>query len=103
MIMRFRGGGVGHMSTRAATDFFKNDRDILDMESCQARREQYAPPNVEERDNDSDIYMNTDSEGSEAGEAVIEDDDEVSASESELVDYGYELDDEHQEIWGSQI
>jgi hypothetical protein len=29
--MRFRGGGVGHKSTREATDFFKKDRDRLDM------------------------------------------------------------------------
>ena len=29
--MRFRGGGVGHKSTRDATDFFKNDRDKSDL------------------------------------------------------------------------
>lgn len=29
--MRFRGGGVGHKSTREATDFFKKDRDRLDV------------------------------------------------------------------------
>ena len=29
--MRFRGGGVGHKSTREATDCFKNDRDKLDL------------------------------------------------------------------------
>jgi hypothetical protein len=27
---RFRGGGVGHASTRKATDFFKQDRDSRD-------------------------------------------------------------------------
>lgn len=26
--MRFRGGGVGHKTTREASDFFKNDRDV---------------------------------------------------------------------------
>ena len=30
MVMRFRGGGVGHKSTRDATNFFKTDRDLLD-------------------------------------------------------------------------
>jgi hypothetical protein len=30
--MRFRGGGVGHKSTREATNFFKKDRDCLDVE-----------------------------------------------------------------------
>jgi hypothetical protein len=29
--MRFRGGGVGHKSTREATDFFKQDRDQMDI------------------------------------------------------------------------
>jgi hypothetical protein len=31
MVMRYRGGGVGHKSTRDATDFFKSDRDALDV------------------------------------------------------------------------
>ena len=31
--MRFRGGGVGHKSTRGATDFFKQDRDRLDTKT----------------------------------------------------------------------
>jgi hypothetical protein len=30
-MMRFRGGGVGHKSTREATDFFRKDRNRLDM------------------------------------------------------------------------
>jgi hypothetical protein len=29
--MRFRGGGIGHRSTREATDHFKTDRDKLDI------------------------------------------------------------------------
>jgi len=30
MFMRYWGGGVGHLTTRAATDFFKTDRHPLD-------------------------------------------------------------------------
>jgi hypothetical protein len=30
MMMHFRGGGVGHNTTRRATDHFRNDRDGLD-------------------------------------------------------------------------
>lgn len=96
--MRFRGGGVGHMSTRAATDVFKHDRDILDTDLRQARQDQYAhgPPNVEEdSEGDSDlddIYMDT--EGSGAGEARVDEDNNSDVSESELDDYGYELNDE---------
>lgn len=32
MAMRFRGGGVGHKSTRVATDSFLTDRDRLDCQ-----------------------------------------------------------------------
>lgn len=35
--MRYRGGGVGHTSTREATDWFLKDRDPLDTASEQAR------------------------------------------------------------------
>ncbi len=31
--MCFRGGGVGHRSTRQATDFFKKDHDHLDRQT----------------------------------------------------------------------
>lgn len=93
MIMRFRGGGVGHTSTRAATDIFKQDRDILDMESRRARQKQCEPPTDEEEEGDDDIYMPVDTEGhgSEAAGEIEELEDELS--ESELIDYGYELED----------
>jgi hypothetical protein len=32
MAMRFRGSGVGHKSTRVATDCFLSDRDHLDLQ-----------------------------------------------------------------------
>jgi hypothetical protein len=31
MLMRFRGGGVGHRTTREATNIFLDDRDPLDQ------------------------------------------------------------------------
>ena len=36
MVMRFRGGGVGHKSTRDAANFFKTDRDPLDNDRHRA-------------------------------------------------------------------
>jgi len=36
--MRFRGGGVGHKSTREATDAFKKDRDLIDERAQLERR-----------------------------------------------------------------
>lgn len=97
--MRFRGGGVGHSSTRSATDSFKIDRDRLDMISQQLRTESNTQrhSNMEEGDSDGtdhdDIEMNAEKS---AGEREIEGevDEECQLSESELVDYGYELDSE---------
>jgi hypothetical protein len=93
MIMRFRGGGVGHTSTRAATNIFKADRDIRDiMESHHREEEQGAPvtdlSNVEEQEDDENIVA----EGSEDGI-----DGEGGLSESELADYGYEAEGESEE------
>ena len=62
-MMRFRGGGVGHKSTREATDSFKKDRDQLDIKS---NTEDEAMPEILE---------------SEPGEEEIEEDEEE--------DYGY--------------
>lgn len=76
MMMRFRGGGVGHTSTRDATDILKTDRDELDRRSQQARRDTIT---VEDEDI-SDEEMNGNEPADREGEL----------SESELFDYGYE-------------
>ena len=99
MMMRFRGGGVGHTSTRAATDAFKTDRNDLDRQSRQARNE---ASNVEEEEEIGDEEMNGNEsarpsnidieriiEGANA-EDEVEIDEEGELSESELIDYGYE-------------
>ena len=43
LMMRFRGGGVGHKSTRDATNFFKSDRDPLDLEPVLSESEEEEP------------------------------------------------------------
>jgi hypothetical protein len=78
MIMRFRGGGVGHTSTRTATNIFKADRDIRDIMESHHREE----------DDDENIVA----EGSEDGIG-----EEGGLSESELADYGYEAEGESEE------
>ena len=95
MIMRFRGGGVGHTSTRAATNIFKADRDVLDMKSGQNK----GPPTVTEP------YNVEDQDDEDMGEVFLEDsdveiDDEGELSESEVVDYRYELEEEEGEEEG---
>ena len=98
MIMRFQ-GGIGHMSTRAATDVFKNDHDIRDSHWA------WYVLNVQDENSEDgkdleDGAMDADGSGAgdsgEAGEAgeVRVDRDEDELSESELVDYGYEQEDE---------
>ncbi|KAF6741116.1 hypothetical protein DFP72DRAFT_834947 [Ephemerocybe angulata] len=111
MFMRYRGGGVGHKSTRRATDFFLNDRDKLDL----ARR---ADPDVESQDPEeakelsefatvfqknnpkvnlsnadgSSLIQPTDDE--EEDEMEEDDDWEVTGSDSEAAEEeGYEGDD----------
>ena len=87
------------MSTRAATDNFKTDRDDLDRQSWQAQNE---ASNVEEEEEISDEEMNGNEsarpsnidveriiKGANA-EDKVEIDEEGELSESELIDYGYE-------------
>jgi hypothetical protein len=114
-MMRFRGGGVGHSSTRAATDTFKNDRDKLDIVSHQARKVQRTHSDMEEGDSlpedalppenalpPEDALPVADDDGIFLdGERDMEGDvdEEGQLSESELVDYGYEqkIDSEEEE------
>jgi hypothetical protein len=53
MMMRYRGGGVGHKSTRDATNKFLTDRDKLDI------------PTTADKDTDSDENITSGEEGEE--------------------------------------
>jgi glucan phosphorylase len=92
MIMRFRGGGVGHTSTKAATNVFKTDRDVLDLKQGLQDLGVTEPYNVEEQDDDEDITMTVDIVSEDLEGEINEDD----MSESELVDYGYEQETERE-------
>lgn len=61
MMMRYRGGGVGHKSTRDATNKFLTDRDILDIPTTTGTAD-------EDADLDEDIQI-----GEEGEEVVITD------------------------------
>ena len=57
MAMRFRGGGVGHKSTRKATDCFLSDRDRRDLQASmenEAEDDKEDPSNVEVLPDDED-------------------------------------------------
>jgi hypothetical protein len=94
LMMRFRGGGVGHKSTRKATDFFKSDRDRLDRKTVTTAQvveedsdddeERYVSvaENIEDEGEDYDYSQgNTDS----GGENEMED--EELESDSEMFGY----------------
>jgi hypothetical protein len=78
LMMRFRGGGVGHKSTRQATNFFKKDRHTLDIQNSLERTSDI----VEELEEMNDL------EESEKMEMLSESD--VADSDEEN-DYGYQL------------
>ena len=79
-MMRFRGGGVGHKSTRQATDFFKNDRHNSDLQDRLERRTDIIEENEEINDWEE-------SEG--VGNST-----EVDVADEED-DYGYRLGEDH--------
>ena len=103
MAMRFRGGGVGHTSTQAATDTFLSDRDCLDLGAASDRHESHdelgnefddfddeyiqaankgedEPVMEDEQEDWSDIYGNEDGleDGSESEENPDEDERELA-------------------------
>ena len=80
LMMRFRGGGVGHTgkSTRQATDFFKKDRHILDVQTSFEQTSDIVVEElqVEERnDLDSELErMERSTESDAASDEELEDD-----------------------------
>jgi hypothetical protein len=72
--MRFRGGGVGHKSTRRATDKFLKDRDDLDLRRAaqSAARAQEEAQQEDAQEEDDDIAVT-----------------EAGGDEEEEDDYGY--------------
>ena len=83
LMMRFRGGGVGHKSTRVATNFFKKDRHISDMDNSLKRT--------------SDVVKN-ESEMEESDKMEILSDSDVAQGEESEDDYGYQLGEDQSDI-----
>jgi hypothetical protein len=84
MLMRFRGGGVGHKSTRSATDQFLTDRDTLDEEYAAGQQEK--DENLQESEvgcpPDEDCELNE-------PDGDVESTDDDSYGSDEEFDYGY--------------
>lgn len=63
LMMRFRGAGVGHKSTREATDFFRQDRDQLDVRSTTDSDDNTSDLEEERDVDDEDSEIDEDAEG----------------------------------------
>ena len=78
--MRFRGGGIGHKSTHEATDWFLQDRNVLDLTDNEAS----------EMDSGSDL--DPEDNGEDGNLSVSGDEDQedwMDKEEEEEDDYGY--------------
>jgi hypothetical protein len=91
-MMRFRGGGVGHKSTRQATDFFKKDRHTLDGQKTKSDTFEEMNDGVELENEKMEGLAESDGAddyGYELGENQSESEDEKSSedeSDSEMRD-----------------
>lgn len=97
IVMRFHGGGVGHTSTCMVSNLFMDDRNPLDLESRERRKETAHSSSVVEALGEGDFdearegsYL--DSEPADSESDSIQDDslmDENEDPDGELEDYGY--------------
>jgi hypothetical protein len=76
LMMRFRGGGVGHKSTREATNFFKMDRDRLDIGAT--------------LDDDCDVAIEFDDDEELESDEIV---DEETVDQQQEDNYGYTKED----------
>jgi hypothetical protein len=76
-MMRFRGGGVGHKSTREATHFFKKDRDRLDtQDKADENQVGYVSEeeNAEDEEEDYGYIQDSDTESGDDSDVGLSDD-----------------------------
>jgi hypothetical protein len=86
MLLRFRGGGVGHRTTREATSSFLNDRDPLDIHQASAAVAH--SDSEDEGSNDDECDLIDDEEGLARGKAMELDEGDKSDLD-DYNDYGY--------------
>ena len=80
--MRYRGGGVGHSTTRAATDFFKQDRHPNDQH-CHSHQEEM---NVDGEEDDKERETGEEVEGDDEADDRDREEEEEEEEEEEVQD-----------------
>jgi hypothetical protein len=76
MMLRFRGGGVGHKSTRAATDCFKKDRDRLDIINNDSESEELNESDADDSEMLSDDEILDEDHDEEEEESSVDEEEE---------------------------
>jgi len=108
LMMRFRGGGVGHKSTREATDFFKRDRDRLDTRKVTTDMptsilDDEMAKEILEQDNDEPGDDGVVDEEEENDYGYVRDDSESGDSEAGGVEVGQDgQDDDSEQDFGPE-
>jgi len=92
MMMRFRGGGVGHKSTREATNCFLPDRDALDKGKTREMELVEEQPRIVFSEDDEELDEVIEPAGSDS-------DSEQEMQILEEFDYGYAEIDSDNEDW----
>src|SRR5258705_10159533 len=91
--MRFRGGSVGHKSTREASNFFRNDWDQLDVPGAETQPDEQEDAEME---GDSEEPIDEVDEDEEEDFGYVREESDVSegelAANDEDVDFGPEDD-----------
>jgi hypothetical protein len=93
MLMRFRGGGVGHKSTCESTAIFLEDHDPLD-EIARDDSEEDSKSDIDQTWSDDDLVQVSESTSTAQNQAAGEDEDDI---ESEMDEYRYGGIDEEEE------
>ena len=103
IFMRFRGGGVGHSSTRAATNFFKKDRHQLDLDRRKSEDIYYEPdaaPQVPVEQTEAEEEEQQDGEWEDVERSDSDSDDDDGVEEREADDDELDADVDEQEALG---
>ena len=98
--MRYRGGGVGHKSTRDATNKFLTDRDMLDIPTTADKDPADSDENIVEEGDEVEIMEGENEENVCAGKEPEPDPNEDSNDESEDDEDGDEAEFEEEFDYG---
>jgi hypothetical protein len=91
MFLRYRGGGIGHLTTRAATNFFKQDRHPSDLHGRPSPQDSYSDAMVVDIAEDaerqaSDVEDSRTSSGSDEEVTTESEEEENGNSSTDLAD-----------------